>query len=165
MRALGAGKRVPVRVTLNGVRYRSTIAVYGGKYYVPARKEIREAAKLEPGSRPRVTLEADLAPRSVTVPSDLARALRTAELTSTFEALAFTRREEYVDWITGAKREWTRATRIREGAGDGPARPAGAAMKVTKASVLLPIADTDRAIRCYRDVYGRPDFGVAAHAP
>ena len=26
---LGAGKRVPVRVTLNGAKYRSTIAVYG----------------------------------------------------------------------------------------------------------------------------------------
>ena len=29
--ALGGKKRVPVNVTLNGVSYRSTIAVYGGK--------------------------------------------------------------------------------------------------------------------------------------
>ena len=37
---LEAGKRVPVRVVLNGVDYRSTIAIYGGRYYLPARKEI-----------------------------------------------------------------------------------------------------------------------------
>lgn len=42
---LGAGKRVPVRVTLNGAKYRSTIAVYGNRYYLPARKEIRAKAK------------------------------------------------------------------------------------------------------------------------
>ena len=39
--ALSDKKRVPVNVTLNGVRYRSTIAVYGGKFYLPARKDIR----------------------------------------------------------------------------------------------------------------------------
>ena len=58
---LGAGKRVPVRVALNGVDYRSTIAVYGGRYYLPARKEICEKAKLVPGGRARVSLEVDAA--------------------------------------------------------------------------------------------------------
>jgi len=32
MAALSDKKRVPVNVTLNGVVYRSTIAVYGGKF-------------------------------------------------------------------------------------------------------------------------------------
>ena len=40
VKQLGAGKRVPVRVTLNGAKYRSTFAVYGGRYYLPARKEV-----------------------------------------------------------------------------------------------------------------------------
>ena len=62
--ALGHKKRVPVTVTLNGVSYRSTIAVYGGKFYLPARKEIRDAAKLAPGKRAHVTLEADTRPRA-----------------------------------------------------------------------------------------------------
>ena len=65
--ALSDKKRVPVNVTLNGVRYRSTIAVYGGKFYLPARKEVREAAKLAPGKRAHVTLEADTAARTVMV--------------------------------------------------------------------------------------------------
>lgn len=108
----GTKKRVPVNVTLNGVLYRSTIAVYGGKFFLPARKEIRDAAKLEPGKRAHVTLEADTAARTIAVPSDLARALAAAKLRPAFEALSFTRRKEHVEAVTGAKRPETRAARI-----------------------------------------------------
>ena len=110
--ALGDKKRVPVTVTLNGVSYRSTIAVYGGKFYLPARKEIRDAAKLAPGKRAHVTLEADTAARSVAVPSDLAHALASAKLRPAFDALSFTRRKEHVEAVTGAKRPETRDARI-----------------------------------------------------
>ncbi len=110
--ALSDKKRVPVNVTLNGVQYRSTIAVYGGKFYLPARKEIREAAKLAPGKRAHVTLEADTAARTVMVPSDLARALTTAKKRPAFDALSFTRRREHIEAVTGAKRPETRAARI-----------------------------------------------------
>jgi hypothetical protein len=44
---------VPVRVSLNGVKYRSTIAVYGGRYYLPVRKEICAAASLVPVAQVR----------------------------------------------------------------------------------------------------------------
>lgn len=110
--ALSDKKRVPVNVTLNGVPYRSTIAVYGGKFYLPARKEIREAAKLAPGKRAQVTLEADTAARTVMVPSDLARALTSAKKRPAFDALSFTRRREHVEAVTGAKQPETRAARI-----------------------------------------------------
>jgi len=110
--ALSDKKRVPVNVTLNGVRYRSTIAVYGGKFYVPARKEIREAAKLAAGKRAHVTLEADTGIRTVMVPSDLARALSSAKKRPAFDALSFTRRKEHVEAVTSAKRPETRVARI-----------------------------------------------------
>jgi hypothetical protein len=110
--ALSDKRRVPVNVTLNGVTYRSTIAVYGGKFYLPARKEIREAAKIAPGKRAHVTLEADTAARTVAVPSDLGRALSSAKLRPAFDALSFTRRKEHVEWITAAKRPETRSARI-----------------------------------------------------
>jgi hypothetical protein len=112
MAALGEKKRIPVNVTLNGVVYRSTIAVYGGKFFVPARKEIRDAAKLAPGERAHVTLEADTAARTVMVPSDLARALASAKLRPAFDALSFTRRKEHVEAVTEAKRPETRVARI-----------------------------------------------------
>lgn len=112
MAALSDKKRIPVNVTLNGVGYRSTIAVYGGKFYLPARKEIRDAAKLAPGRRAHVTLEADTAARTVMVPSDLARALASAKLRPAFDALSFTRRREHVGAVTDAKRPETRVARI-----------------------------------------------------
>jgi hypothetical protein len=112
MAALSEKKRIPVSVTLNGISYRSTIAVYGGKFYVPARKEIREAAKLAAGKRAHVTLEADTAARTVMVPSDLARALASAKLRPAFDALSFTRRKEHVAAVTEAKRPETRDARI-----------------------------------------------------
>jgi bacteriocin resistance YdeI/OmpD-like protein/uncharacterized protein DUF1905 len=112
VKKLGAGKRVPVRVTLNGAKYRSTIAVYGGRYYLPARKEVRDAAKLIPGGRARVSLEVDTAPRTVDVPADLARALAAAKLRSGFDAVSFTQRKEFVEWIMSAKRAETRSARI-----------------------------------------------------
>jgi len=112
VRKLGAGKRVPVRVTLNRVAYRSTIAVYSGRYYLAARKAICEAAKLGPGGRARVSLEVDTAPRTVAVPADLARALAAAKLRAGFDAFSYSHRKEFVDWLTSAKRAETRAARI-----------------------------------------------------
>ena len=112
VKKLGAGKRVPVRVTLNGAQYRSTIAVYGGRYYLPARKEVRDAANLVVGGRAKVSLEVDTAPRTVVVPADLARALSAAKLRSGFDAFSFSHRKEFVEWVTSAKRAETRSARI-----------------------------------------------------
>ena len=112
VKKLGAGKRVPVRVTLNGAQYRSTIAVYGGRYYLPARKEVRDAAKLVVGGPAKVRLEVDDAPRTVAVPADLARALTAEELRANFDGFSFTHRREFVEAVTSAKRPETRAARI-----------------------------------------------------
>ena len=111
-----------MRVTLNGVQYRSTVAVYGGRYYLPARKEIREAAKLAAGKRARVTLELDDSPRTVTLPRDLAAALTKAGAKDAYNAMAFTHQREHVDWVTGAKRPETRTTRIAKVVADALAR-------------------------------------------
>jgi uncharacterized protein YdeI (YjbR/CyaY-like superfamily) len=81
---------------------------------LPARKEIREAAKLAAGTRAHVTLEADTAARTVMVPSDLARALASAKLRPAFDALSFTRRKEHVGAVTDAERPETRVARIEK---------------------------------------------------
>ena len=112
VRKLGAGKRVPVHVTLNGAKYRSTIAVYRNRYYLPARKEVRDAAKLVPGGRARVSLELDTAPRTVVVPADLARALTTARLRPAYDEFSFSHRREFAESVTSAKRPETRTARI-----------------------------------------------------
>jgi hypothetical protein len=63
--ALGPGKRPPVVVELNGYRYPSTPAVYGGRFYLPLRREVREATGVRPGQTVTVSLELDERPREV----------------------------------------------------------------------------------------------------
>src|SRR5471032_22379 len=67
--------RAPVRVSLNGYTYRSTIAAMGGITCIPLRKSNREAAGLVGGESIAVTIELDAEPREVELPQDLARAL------------------------------------------------------------------------------------------
>lgn len=122
VRTLGTKRRPPVRVSLNGVTYRSTIAVYGGRSYLPVRRELREAAKLEAGKRAKVTLELDTAPRTVTLPRDLSSALTKGRAKDAFNAMAFTHQREHVDWVTAAKRAETRETRIAKVVADALAR-------------------------------------------
>lgn len=110
---LGQKKRPPVRVTLNGFTYRTTVSVYDGRFYLPVRREIRQAAKLKPGISVTVLLEPDDEPRTVELPDDLAQAFdQDPEAAAAYECLAYTHRKEYVAWITGAKRPETRATRL-----------------------------------------------------
>src|ERR1041384_1561013 len=69
--------RAPVKVTLNGYTYRSTIAAMGGPACVPLRKRNREAAGLEGDEIIDVRLDLDTKKRDVTPPADLLRALKT----------------------------------------------------------------------------------------
>jgi hypothetical protein len=114
--ALSAKKRPPVRVTLNGdYTYRSTVSVYGGRYYLPLRREIREACGLAPGMPLDVTLALDEEPRQIEIPDDLAAAFAgDPGAQDAFDRLSFTHRREYVDWVTSAKREETRTRRVAQ---------------------------------------------------
>lgn len=55
----------------------------------------------------------DPATKTVTLPEDLAKALKKSkEATTCFNALSFTNKKEYLEWIVTAKREETRNERI-----------------------------------------------------
>jgi hypothetical protein len=111
--ALGAGKRPPVKVTINGYTYRSTVAVMGGDYMIGVAAEHRApAGGVAAGDRVEVTLELDAGPREVAVPEDLAAALADAGLRGKFDALAYSHRKEHVRVIDEAKTAETRARRI-----------------------------------------------------
>src|SRR5215468_9769577 len=81
--------RAPVKVTLNGYTYRSTIASMGEGPYIPLRKSNREAAKLEGGETLKVTLELDGDARTVEPPPDLVKALKAAHAWTPWQALSF----------------------------------------------------------------------------
>ncbi len=108
----GAGKRVPVVVTINGYSYPSTIAVMGGRYLVPVAAVHREAAGVAGGEVHEVTLVHDASSRDTPVPDDLAGALTAAGLREKFDALAPSHRKEHVRSVTDAKSEATRRRRV-----------------------------------------------------
>jgi len=113
--SLGAGKRPAVRTTINGIAYPTRIAVYGGRYLVGLRNDIRAAANLAAGDEVELTLELDDQPREVQLPDDLAAALAAdPEARARFDALAYTNRKEYVEWVEGAKRAETRQRRVAD---------------------------------------------------
>jgi bacteriocin resistance YdeI/OmpD-like protein/uncharacterized protein DUF1905 len=111
--APGAGKRPPVKATVDGYTFRTTVAVYGGKFYIGLRKDIRAAAGVESGQRVTVGLELDQDPREVEIASDFARALEADPAArAAFHELSYTHRKEHVKSIVGARREDTRRRRI-----------------------------------------------------
>ena len=108
----GAGKRVPVVVTINGYSYASTIAVMGGRYLLPLAAAHRRAAGVAGGETHEVTLTHDTSSRDTPVPDDLAEALAASGLRGRFDALPPSARKEHVRSVTEAKAEATRQRRI-----------------------------------------------------
>ncbi len=105
--------RAPVRVTLNGYTFRSTIARMRGETFIPLRKSHREAAGVEAGQRLKVRIEADTEERIVEVPEDLAEALKAAPgAWERWGALSYTHQRENVESVLDAKQPETRARRI-----------------------------------------------------
>jgi hypothetical protein len=105
--------RAPVRVTLNGYTFRSTIAAMGGPCFIPLRKSHREAAGLEGGETLKVTLELDTEKREVKPPPDLVKALKASPgALERWRALSYTHQREHVEAIEGAKKPETRVRRI-----------------------------------------------------
>jgi bacteriocin resistance YdeI/OmpD-like protein/uncharacterized protein DUF1905 len=111
--ALGAGKRPPVRVTINGFTYRSTVAPMGGVFMMGLSAENRAGAKVSGPGVIDVDMELDTAPREVTVPPDLAKALGAEPAArKTFDGLSYSNKSWHVLQIAGAKSDETRQRRI-----------------------------------------------------
>jgi hypothetical protein len=111
--SLGAGKRPPVAVTINGYTYRSSIASMGGRYLVSVSAEVRENAKVAGGDQVEIDLELDTAPREIEVPADLASALDLDPAARTlFDGLSYSNKRRLVEPINDAKTEETRQRRI-----------------------------------------------------
>jgi hypothetical protein len=111
--ALGAGRRPPVKVTINGFTYRSTIAVYGGVSMVGVNAENRAGAGVAGGDEVAVDIELDTEPREVNVPADFAAALDAdPRARATFDGLSYSNRSWHVLQVNGAKTDETRQRRI-----------------------------------------------------
>jgi hypothetical protein len=105
--------RAPVKVTLNGHTYRSTIFDMGEGPFLPLRRSNREAARLEGGETVEVTIELDTDPRTVEPPEDLVAALKAHPTAwAGWEKLSYTFQRENVEAVEGAKKPETRLKRL-----------------------------------------------------
>lgn len=106
-------KRVPVKVSINNVEYRSTVVRMGGKYMMIVPKKFRDAAGVKGGETIRVEMEKDTEPRIITPPEDFAAALsKNKDAQANWGKLSYTHQKEYAESIESAKREETRKRRI-----------------------------------------------------
>ena len=105
--------RAPVKVTLNGYTFRTTIAAMGGPPCIGIRTSYREAAGLEGGEKVEVRVALDDEPRVVVPPADLVKALKAAPPAwDRWRESSFTHQREHAEAVEGAKKPETRARRI-----------------------------------------------------
>lgn len=111
--SLGQGKRPPVRVTIGGHTYRSSVGSMGGKSMLPVSADNRAAAGVVPGDEVEVDMVLDTEPREVSLPPDFAAALNGDEAARrAFGRLSYSQQRRYVLGITSAKAAETRERRI-----------------------------------------------------
>ena len=111
-KALFGKLRAPVKVTLNGYTFRSTIAAMGGPPCIPFRRSHREAAGLAGNETLDVRLDLDTEARIVKPPADLVKALTAASLWERWQGLSYSHQREHAEAIEDAKKPETRARRI-----------------------------------------------------
>ena len=111
--SLGSGKKPPVRVTIGGHTYRTTVAARGERNLIPVSADNREKAGVAAGNEVHVEVVLDTEPREVTVPPDLAAALADdAQPREFFDGLSYSQKQWYVLPIEQAKTAETRERRI-----------------------------------------------------
>jgi Bacteriocin-protection, YdeI or OmpD-Associated/Domain of unknown function (DUF1905) len=105
--------RAPVKVTLNGYTYRSTIAAMGGGFFIPLRKSNREAAGLTGNETLDVRLDLDDEKREIKPPADLAKALKAVPPAwERWKELSYSHQREYATSVEESKKPETRTRRI-----------------------------------------------------
>jgi hypothetical protein len=110
---LGAGRRPPVLVNVNGYEYRTTAGVMGGRSMISISAAVRKATGLQGGDPIQVTLTVADAPRELEVPADFAAALAADEQAAAFfGGLSNSLQRYHVDLITSAKTPETRQRRV-----------------------------------------------------
>jgi len=105
--------KVPVKVTINGYTWRSTVGNRDGIQYIVVNTDARRGAVVKAGDFVTITLEPDTERREIEIPSRLRKALG-AELIQKLDGLSFTHKKEFIVWYSGAKKEDTPARRVEK---------------------------------------------------
>ena len=112
----GSKGQIKVSATFNGHPYRGVMANMGtGCHIIGVRKDIREAIGKQVGEIISVTIEKDDKERVVDVPKELKNLLaKNSKAKSIYDSLSFTNRKEYAVWISSARKDETKANRLKQ---------------------------------------------------
>jgi hypothetical protein len=111
----GTRGRVPVRGTLNGAPFRSSLSPYGRIHYLGINRTLREQAGVQAGDLVEIALEKDDEPRQVSLPPDFAQALReNPAAQAAWDRLSYSHQREHVQAVEEAKKPETRMRRIEK---------------------------------------------------
>ena len=111
----GTRGMVKVKALFDGkADYRGIMSNMGtGCHILILTQEVRRKLGKTFGDSVCVELEHDLEKREVVIPEDIQKVLNEfPEALAFFEKLSYTHRKEYINWITSAKKEETRAKRM-----------------------------------------------------
>jgi hypothetical protein len=113
VKVFGTRARVPVRGTINGFAFRSSIMPMGGCHGMAINQTMRDGAGVKAGDTVSVVMERDEGERIVEVPPVLKKELAKSKAAqANWERLSFTNQKEMALSISGAKKEETRARRL-----------------------------------------------------
>jgi len=112
-KVFGTRARVPVRGTINGFPFRSSLIPMRGCHRMVVNKTMREGAGVKAGDTVKVMLERDDAPRLVVIPPVLKQAMaRNKAAQSKWKTLSYTHQKEMALSILDAKQDDTRQRRL-----------------------------------------------------
>ena len=100
-------------MTINGYTWCSTVGNRGGIQYIVVIADGRRNVGVKAGDFVTVALEPDTEKREIEVPIPLQRAPG-AKLTRKLNALSSTHKREFIVWYSEAKKEETRARRVKK---------------------------------------------------
>jgi Domain of unknown function (DUF1905)/Bacteriocin-protection, YdeI or OmpD-Associated len=113
IKVFGTRARVPVRGTINGFAFRSSLMPMGGCHGMAINKSMRDGAGVKAGDAVSVVMERDEGKRVVEAPALLKKEMAKSKTAQAkWEKLSFTNKKEIALSITSAKQEETRRRRL-----------------------------------------------------
>ncbi len=109
----GRKGRVPVKGTINGFPFRSSLMNMGDGHMMAINAELRAGGKCKAGDTVKVVMEVDEEERKVEVPASVKKIINSdPQAKEHWAKLSFTHQKEYVREIEDAKKPETRERRI-----------------------------------------------------
>src|SRR2546423_2787013 len=111
----GTKARVPVRGTVNGYPFRSSLCNMGAGHMMVVNKQMRDGGRCKAGDVVEVILQRDRDQRVVEVPPEIKNVIASNKIAqATWNSLSYTHQKEWVRAIGEAKREETKQSRIKK---------------------------------------------------